>query len=71
MCKIDHDQHQIDKSNYCSVTFSKIMSGNRLISKYYKTLVRQKKMNTLVFNSSKLMYMYVSDEKYVSQLGLG
>ena len=32
MGKTDHDQYQIDKSHYCSVTFSKIMSGNRLIS---------------------------------------
>ena len=31
MGKIDHDQHQIDKNHYCSVTFSKIMNGNRLI----------------------------------------
>ena len=34
MGKTDHDQHQIDKNHYCSVTFSKIhvMRGNRLIS---------------------------------------
>ena len=33
MGKTDHDQHQIDKNRYCSVTFSKIMNGNtRLIS---------------------------------------
>ena len=32
MGKTDHDHHQIDKTHYCSVTFSKIMSGNRLIS---------------------------------------
>ena len=31
MGKTAHDQHQIDKNNYCSVTFSKIMNGNRLI----------------------------------------
>ena len=31
MGKTDHDQHQIDK-NHCSVTFSKILNGNRLIS---------------------------------------
>ena len=31
MGETDHDQHQIDKNHYCSVTFSK-MSGNRLIS---------------------------------------
>ena len=54
MGKTDHDQYQIDKSHYCSVTFSKIMSGNRLIS---TTLVRLKKMNTLVFNSSKLIHI--------------
>ena len=33
MGKTDHDQHQIDKNHYCSVTFSKIMKGNRLIKK--------------------------------------
>ena len=32
MGKTDHDQHQVYKNHYCSVTFSKIMSGNRLIS---------------------------------------
>ena len=34
MGKTDHDQHhdQIDKNHYCSVTFSKIMNGIRLIS---------------------------------------
>ena len=26
MGKTDHDQHQIDKNHYCSVTFSKIMN---------------------------------------------
>ena len=41
---------------------------NRLIiSKYYKTLVRLEKMNTLVFNS----YVYISDGKCDSQLGIG
>ena len=31
MGKTAHDQHQIDKNHYCSVTFSKIiMNGNRL-----------------------------------------
>ena len=32
MGKTDHDQYQIDKNHYCSVTFSKIMNENRLIS---------------------------------------
>ena len=42
MGKTDHDQHQIDKNHYCSVTFSKIMNGNRLMTyEYYKTLVQQ------------------------------
>ena len=39
MGKPDHDHHQIDKNHYCSVTFSKIMNENRLISTT-KTLVR-------------------------------
>ena len=56
MGKTDHDQHQIDKNHYCSVTFSKITNENRLISTY-KALVRLKKMNSLVFNSSKLIHI--------------
>ena len=32
MGKTHHDQHQIDENHYCSVTFSEIMNGNRLIS---------------------------------------
>ena len=56
MGKTDHDQHQIDKNHYCSVTFSKIMNENRLITfMLYKTLVRLKKINTLVFNSITLI----------------
>ena len=54
MGKTDHDQYQIDKIHYCSVTFSKIMSANRLISTV-QTPCTTEENNTLVFKSSELI----------------
>ena len=63
MGKTDHDEHQIDKTHYCSVTFSKIMNGYRLISTT-KPLYNWRKWTLWCL-------IHKSDEKYVSQLGIG
>ena len=67
MGKTDHDQHQIDKNHYCSFTFSKIMNGNRLISTT-KLLYNWKIWTLWCLIQAN---WYISDDKYVSQLGIG
>ena len=67
MGKTDHDQHQIDKNHYCSVTFSKITSGNRLISTTKPLYDWRKLILWCLIQANS----YKSDEKYVSQLGKG
>ena len=67
MGKADHDHHQIDQNHYCSVTFSKIMSGNRLISTT-KPLYDWRKWTLWCLIQAN---WYKSDEKYVSELGIG
>ena len=66
MGKTDHDQHQIDKNHYCSVIFSKIMNGNRIISTT-KPLYDWRKWTLWCLIQAN---WYISDEKYVSQLGI-
>ena len=63
MGKTDHDQHQIDKNHYCSVTFSKIMNGNRLISTT-EPLYKWRNFWCLIQAN-----WYISDEKICLTIG--
>ena len=67
MGKTDHDHHQIYKNHYCSVTFSKIMSENTLISTT-KPLYDWRKWTLWCLIQAN---WYKSDGKYVSELGIG
>ena len=67
MGKTDHDQHQIVKNHYCSVTFLKIMKENRLISTTKTLYETEENEHWCLIQAN----WYISDEKYVSQLGIG
>ena len=66
MGKTDHDQHQIDKNHYCSVTFSMIMNEIGLLVLQNPYDWRKWTLWCLIQAN-----WYISDEKYVSHLGIG
>ena len=56
MGKTDRDQHQIDENHYCSVIFSKLMNGNRLITRSTTKPLYDWRKLTLWCNLSKLIH---------------
>ena len=67
MGKTDHDQHQIDKNHYCSVTFSKDNEWQLALLVLQNPCTTEE--DTLVFKFKQIDTYRM--KKYVSQLGIG